>query len=244
VKSIAPALVKVQAAMKGIGKSGFNQYDKYAYATLLDYIEAARPVLSEHGMAVMFSIGESIRLPERTTSQGKTEHAVQIKTTARLIHSSGEWVEIDVYGEGQDRSDKGVYKAITGARKYAIACVLGLATTDDPENDADGRNAPQAPPPAQRPVAASTNGKRKKPAVKGGVAPSPATAAKQEFIQHVREWVGATPDEAVKHAARILAHVRPGHANPATIEDITAADDFVTRNQLEEIPYADAIPQE
>src|SRR5690606_11890286 len=56
---------------------------------------------------------------------------------SRSIHSSG---------EGQDAGDKAVYKAIRGARKYALMKAFMSPTGDGPEGDTgpDERNAPQA----------------------------------------------------------------------------------------------------
>ena len=65
----------------------------------------------------------------------------------RLSHAeSGEWIEIDIIGEGYDRGDKAVYKAITGARKYGLACLFDLVTTDDPETDSPEASRPRFEP--------------------------------------------------------------------------------------------------
>lgn len=135
ITNLASALAKMQAELGIISKSGENKFDKYTYATLEDYIKGTRDTLSKYGFFLIASVESLTQLSDRTTRNGGLEHAVQISLTIRLIHQSGEWVETRCIGEGQDRADKAVYKAITGARKYAIASVLGLATSDDPEAD-------------------------------------------------------------------------------------------------------------
>jgi len=40
-------------------------------------------------------------------------------------------------GQGADKGDKGVYKAITGAKKYFIANLFLIPTDDDPEGNDD-----------------------------------------------------------------------------------------------------------
>jgi hypothetical protein len=40
-------------------------------------------------------------------------------------------------GEGQDAGDKGPYKAMTGAQKYALMKTFMIPTGDDPEADED-----------------------------------------------------------------------------------------------------------
>jgi hypothetical protein len=137
ISHIASALAKMQPELEVIGKSGENKFDKYTYATLEDYIKGTRDIMSKHGFFMIGSIEKVEQLADRVTRNGGIEHAVQISLTVRLIHQTGEWIEINCVGEGQDRADKAVYKAITGARKYAIASLLGLATSDDPEADTE-----------------------------------------------------------------------------------------------------------
>lgn len=149
IVNIAAALADMQSDKKVIGKSGENKFDKYSYAMLEDYIRETKDALAKHGFFIITSTGEAQRLDNRITKSGGTEHAVQVKLTVRLMHKSGEWIEVECLGEGQDRADKAIYKAITGARKYAIASLLGLATSDDPEADEDvglsGKNTGKMP---------------------------------------------------------------------------------------------------
>jgi hypothetical protein len=156
---LAAALAKAQAAFPAVRKSGENKFDRYSYATLEDYVNAVIQVMESNGFSLVTSVDEVLRLEDRTTQKGGTEHAVQVKLTARLIHTSGQWVEASGFGEGQDRADKSIYKAITGARKYALASMLGLATTDDPEAD---ETTGQTPAPKQR--AASGGSQQETPA--------------------------------------------------------------------------------
>lgn len=142
---VAAAIVAAQAECKGIAKSGFNSFDKYKYATLEDYIDGVRPILAKHGLAMTFLAEEVVPLEGRKTAKGSTEHAVRVKCELTLLHSSGESMNFPTWGEGQDRADKAIYKAITGARKYAIASALNLSTSDDAENSDSGKADPGKP---------------------------------------------------------------------------------------------------
>lgn len=135
ITKIAPALVKAQAEMKAAQKSGDNKFDKYRYSKLEDFFDAAKPILSKHGLALVIGNPAVSTLSDRPTKNGGLEHACQVQVTATLIHESGEWIEAQGHGEGQDRADKSIYKAITGAKKYALAGLLAIPTTDDPEAD-------------------------------------------------------------------------------------------------------------
>ena len=134
IGELASALSKAQESLTSVAKSGHNKFDNYHYSTLEDYIKASKKPLAANGLSVMFSSSE-IEVTERKNQKGNTEYSTHLVCSAIVTHSSGQWIEIRGCGEGQDRADKGLYKAITGARKYLMACILNLATSDDPEAD-------------------------------------------------------------------------------------------------------------
>ena len=189
LSKIAPALTKAQAAMKGVAKSGNNKFDNYRYANLEDYTEEARPILSANGLSIFYSVTDVEALQARTTSNGKTEHVVRLRMTITIMHESGEWIEIDSFGEGQDRADKAIYKATTGARKYGIACALGLVTTDDPDGD-ERVGVDDQPTPPQR----ATPPRQEE-------AKSPKIALRDLVIQ----WSGCKPEDANANCKRVFA---------------------------------------
>lgn len=190
IDKLAPALAKAQASFRPVGKSGENKFDRYAYATLEDYVRAVSSKLAEHGFSVLTSVEEVTRLEDRATQKGGREHAAQIRLVLRLVHESGQWIEGEAFGEGQDRADKSIYKAITGARKYALASMLGLATTDDPEAD-ETVGQTTGPAPTQRQVPTNGNGKR--------------TTAKDAAVAAIEKWSGVGKDhllDAIRDSCR------------------------------------------
>ncbi len=59
---------------------------------------------------------------------------------------SGESHVSTAYGQGQDKGDKGVYKAATGAEKYFLLKTFLIATGDDAEKESPQRSIrPQSP---------------------------------------------------------------------------------------------------
>lgn len=146
------ALAAVQARVKAAAKSGANEYDHYSYAMLNDYCEVIRVPMAENGLALSVDIESVERLTPRKTARGGEEQVVLVVVKGILMHESGETLSFTGYGEGQDRSDKAIYKAITGAKKYLIANIFNVPTSDDPEKDSDAeRDQAQRRPPAQRP---------------------------------------------------------------------------------------------
>lgn len=130
---IAAALVAVGDEVRAVRKSGNNTFDKYTYAKLDDYVRACADAMKQHGVTVLASCTAIESLPTRKTKSGSDAYATRLHMTMRAVHSSGQWAEIVSIGEGEDRSDKSVYKANTGARKYGYAMLFGLTASDDAE---------------------------------------------------------------------------------------------------------------
>jgi hypothetical protein len=204
IAKLAPALVKAISQMGGVGKSGNNTFDRYTYAKLEDYVRASAPILAANGLCVLSGVPAIVPLDDRTTSKGGKEHAVRVGVTMRIVHESGEWIEADSAGEGQDRADKALYKAITGARKYGLASLLCLATTDDPEGDDKVGNTP---PPAQRETP-KPNG--------NGAAQKPKVA----FTSRLIAWTGLKPEDrsSIGDAANAVARAG-GFDSAAGLDD-------------------------
>lgn len=129
------ALIEVQAEIGYAGKSGDNKFDKYTYAKLEDFMRVGKPLLAKKRLALAMEVNEVIPLPDRQTKNGGLERAILVRGVATLIHESGQQRRFPFFGEGQDRADKAIYKAMTGAKKYAWAGVLAIPTSDDPEAD-------------------------------------------------------------------------------------------------------------
>lgn len=133
---------KIHAVMAEIGvieKTGFNQFNKYKYASDSDLVENIRPLLIKHRLLLIPSqeeskvtMYESLKNGVKEGEQFLTELIVKYKI---LDVDSGEYIEITSRGQGSDKGDKGIYKAATGASKYLMLKLFCLETSDDPEND-------------------------------------------------------------------------------------------------------------
>jgi hypothetical protein len=88
---------------------------------------AARPALSKHGLAVTQTLDEN---------RPDTPPCVRLITT--LMHASGEWIAGTMEMPVQQQNAQGFGSAITYARRYALAAILGIAADDD-----DGEGAVQ-----------------------------------------------------------------------------------------------------
>ena len=135
LEQLLPALLAARQTITPAHKGGRNDYDKYSYATLEDWHNAVMPALLENKLVLSISTVAIRNLEPRTTKKGGTEYSVEVECKARLWHTSGQWIEVGGVGHGQDRADKGIYKALTGCAKYLYAQLFALPTTDDPEGD-------------------------------------------------------------------------------------------------------------
>lgn len=130
---LAAKLARIYSAVKGVQKTGYNNYDKYSYVTEADLASPLRAALAAENVAIVTSVEEAT-ITEVKTGAGKDAFRAIAKVRVTLIDGdTNERIETTYYGVGDDRGDKGLYKAITGATKYALYKLFLVPTGDDPE---------------------------------------------------------------------------------------------------------------
>jgi len=157
IDALLAMLHEVQRHVEPPNCTGFNAEQKYDYATEVDWWQTLHALLTEYKLVVVFSLADCSCLGP--TPRG-TQMITQVKLKMRIIHApTDQWLEIETGGYGADPTDKGIYKAITGAKKYGYAMLLALPTLHDPERDSQGSAAKQSPsdPPAVRAINAIHN---------------------------------------------------------------------------------------
>lgn len=127
-------IANVYASSTLVVKGGFNPHFKYKYVTEADILEMIRPLLVENRLLVL----PTTRRTETRGNEGGNITELEIDFEIFDI-DTGESVVCTFVGEGQDKGDKGAYKAYTGAVKYFLMKTFGVPTGDDPEvgSDAD-----------------------------------------------------------------------------------------------------------
>lgn len=123
-KRLAEVLPKTGYAKK----TGDNKHHNYKYASDLDLIEVVRGPLVEAGI----SIQTSTRVLREETVGKQLQTTIELSV---LLLCGDQWILSRHIGVGADTQDKGVYKAVTGAKKYWLATTFLVATGDDPENE-------------------------------------------------------------------------------------------------------------
>ena len=162
IDKIAGALVQAQTAMPPVTKSCKNDYSGIAYSNVDDYIAAASPVMAANGLAILVSYEKAEGLRPSTSKAGQTQNRVRVYGTMRILHTSGQWIEIGIAGEGEDHSNFATSIAQTIARKGGYAAAFNMTSDDEiptqpaqpqPQTYQQPRQQPQpqsqnAPPPS------------------------------------------------------------------------------------------------
>ncbi len=129
INELTIALAKAQGAFAAVAKSRSNPFLKTRYATLDDIISATRKPLSDNGLAVV-----------QTIAQG--EGGMDMETT--LLHASGQWIASVMRVLPDKPTDpQRVGSALTYARRYALAAILGVAPEDDDDGQLAAKPAPR-----------------------------------------------------------------------------------------------------
>lgn len=130
------AMQRVMQQVGYVQKTGENEFHHYSYATEADTIAALRPAMLKEGLVLTPSVFGAPHMDEHGN--------IHIVMAYTLWHApSGEAITFYIPAAGNDRSnkgtvgDKGIYKAMTGAMKYALRQAFMLETGDDPERGTD-----------------------------------------------------------------------------------------------------------
>jgi len=154
MKNILAKLHLVFSQAGTVEKSGFNEYQNYAYSKETDILAALRPMLVKHGLFISHSV-TAVKTYPVVSPKGKAETLTEVTVEYTIYEvMSGECLKLTAYGTGADASDKGLYKALTGAHKYFLSKNFCLATNDDVEDDSKESGNKES---ASKPAVVNTN---------------------------------------------------------------------------------------
>ncbi len=122
IAELALSLSKAQGAIKGALKDSLNPHFKAKYADLASVWDACREQLAKNELSV-------VQMPEVSETGG-----IAVETI--LMHSSGQWISSRVVMPLNKPDAHGIGTAITYARRYALAAMVGIAPEDDDGNHA------------------------------------------------------------------------------------------------------------
>lgn len=143
-KNLFKKLADIMSEIGWISKGDsveINGKKAYDYTTEAQFIAEVRPLFVQHRVMIMPTGTPTVDVKEFAKSGDRVSYLTTITLNYTFIDAdSGELINIIGIGQGIDSGDKGVYKAMTGALKYAIRQALFIGTGDDPERyDEDGK---------------------------------------------------------------------------------------------------------
>jgi hypothetical protein len=138
-KRLMQKVAQISAAIKAIKMTGTNTHDNYKYLKIEDAVNAARPLMQEHGLVLTPQLIKVELVPDTKGIM----YQVTLDWTLEDVES-GEQKTWQVPGTGWDYHDKGLYKAITGSRKYAHIIIFNLPIGDNPEQTTGTREDAKA----------------------------------------------------------------------------------------------------
>lgn len=116
INELANALCNAQGQMGGAVKDSSNPFFKSSYADLTSVIKAIKQPFSDNGLSY-------------TQFPVSSEHGVGVST--RLMHVSGQWLEMEYTLPIVKKDPQAAGSAITYARRYALQSIAGIPTADD-----------------------------------------------------------------------------------------------------------------
>jgi hypothetical protein len=133
-------IAAVAGAIGRIEKDGYNPQLKYKYATPATVMEAVKPLLAEHSLAIVPTVTSVIKEPTGSVTQsGAAKVITRVEMTYLILDGeSGESLAVPWCGEGEDWSDKGIAKAQTIALRTFLINFLQIPSGDE-EIDPDAR---------------------------------------------------------------------------------------------------------
>lgn len=118
IDQIGAALAKAQGALSNVAKGKTAKAGKYSYsyANIADVLEVVREAAASNGLAYVQSAEPIDKL---------------LRMTCRLIHDSGQWIEVYTSASPGDWSCQAVGSCETYLRRYQLIKVFAVAAQDD-----------------------------------------------------------------------------------------------------------------
>lgn len=161
MKELATAMAKAQAEIKAALKDSKNPHFKSSYADLTSVWDACRAALTKNGISV-------IQIPNFEGDE------VWLETM--LLHASGDSIKGRYPLRPQQQTPQGYGSALTYARRYSLAAMVGVVADED-----DDGNAASAPRPSY---------------VKPAPVADASKAKAESFVDQAIAAIGTLTDEA------------------------------------------------
>lgn len=125
-------ILAVQQSLEPLEKTGRNDFHRYSYTTAGDVLLPVQRACNAHGLIVVADCISSSIEPGRASCIVRLTVA-DSETGESLSVTAPGYAEDFSHKDNRPSGDKAIYKAITGATKYAVRSFFCLPSEDDPE---------------------------------------------------------------------------------------------------------------
>jgi ERF superfamily protein len=137
-QTLAQKIHAIQSIARKVAKRGVNPEQGWEYLQIEDAVLAAKRMMKKYGLILTGSLSMNTNTQEfaykRVPNDKGSGYVVDLVMEWSLEDvESGERHIYFIPGSGWDYNDKGVFKAMTGSRKYAIVLIFNLAVGNDVE---------------------------------------------------------------------------------------------------------------
>lgn len=133
---LAGKLLAMRKEIKNIEKTGRNDFQNYDYVTDYDVTVKFKQLLDKYDINLIASAAA----PPTVIPAGKDgkSNLTTVIMQYKLVEPTDpeDYFAMSAIGQGMDAGDKGIYKAMTGAKKYFFCQTFLVPTGDDPEKSA------------------------------------------------------------------------------------------------------------
>lgn len=137
-KNVHEAIAYVMANTTHAEQSGKHGFQKYKYSKEIDIYKAIRSHMADVGLIAVQHKVELLSTLEYETRGGEKRFLVTLHVTFKFIGPDSSELLVETIGQGADEGDKAIYKAVTGAEKYALQKTFKLPSSEgDPEDVSD-----------------------------------------------------------------------------------------------------------
>jgi hypothetical protein len=220
INDVAAAIVAAQAELTNPPKSKTVHagQKKYSFAPLPDILDAIRPVMARHKLAVLQLIRDRV-------------------LETRLVHESGQWLG-STYLLPDVPDSQAMGSAITYGRRYSLCAILGIAADDDDDAEIADKAALQAQEDAKEAARArmaerkagtrhsAYDGRKLEPGEEPTPKPEPEPAGDDLTLVDSR-LAELMRKDGITLAALKAYYVGKGHM-PASVEPVDLPADYVT----------------
>ena len=141
---IYKAIAAILSDVGAVGKDGQNAFDKYRYRSIDAVMNAMHPAMAKYGVFVMPEVLEQSREERGSRNGGVLIYSI-IKVRYTFYAEDGSSLTATVIGEGMDKGDKSVNKAMSAAFKYALFQVFCIPTDEFSDSEDESPEARQKP---------------------------------------------------------------------------------------------------